>query len=103
MLNEVETAMPAKSTAEYVMGVDLATSSAKHADNAVIVILKLVETESGALIKKLVYIQSFHGKRLDALSNEVRRLLVKFPNLFTTIQTNPTISTILTIITIPTI
>ena len=81
VLNEVETVMPAKSTAEYVMGVDLATSSAKHADNAVIVILKLVETESGALIKKLVYIQSFHGKRLDALSNEVRRLLVKFPNV----------------------
>lgn len=39
-LREIEVAMPHKSGADYVMGVDLATSSAKHADNAVIVILK---------------------------------------------------------------
>lgn len=40
VLKEVEISMPAKSTAEYVMGVDLATSGAKHADNAVIVLIK---------------------------------------------------------------
>ena len=40
VLKDVETSMPSKGTAEYVMGVDLATSSAKHADNAVIVIIK---------------------------------------------------------------
>lgn len=37
VLREVEVAMPAKSAADYVMGVDLATSSSKRADNAVIV------------------------------------------------------------------
>lgn len=39
-LKEVEVSMPSKSTAQYVMGVDLATSTAKHADNAVIVLVK---------------------------------------------------------------
>ena len=80
-LKAVETAMPAKSTSDYVMGVDLATSSAKHADNAVISIIKLVECENGGYIKKLVFTRSFHGKRLDALAIEVRKLLVKFPNI----------------------
>lgn len=51
-LTEVEIAQPAKSTAQYVMGVDLATSSAKHADNAVICMLKLIELENGAYLKK---------------------------------------------------
>ena len=80
-LKTVETAMPARSSADYVMGVDLATSSAKHADNAVITVIKLVECENGGYIKKLVFIRSFHGKRLDALAIEVRKLQVKFPNI----------------------
>ena len=80
VLKEVETAMPSKSTAEYIMGVDLATSSSKHADNAVIVMVKLIECENGTYIKKLVFIRSYHGKRQDALATEVRKLLVKFPN-----------------------
>lgn len=80
ILKEVETAMPAKSKAEYIMGVDLATSSAKKADNAVIVVIKQIECEDGSFIKKVVNIRSFHGKRLDALAHEVRKLLVKFPN-----------------------
>lgn len=79
-LKEVEVSMPSKSTAEYIMGVDLATSSAKHADNAVIVIIKQIECENGSYIKRLVFIRSYHGKRLDALATEVRKLLVKFPN-----------------------
>lgn len=36
ILTDVETSMPARSTSIYIMGVDLATSNAKHADNAVI-------------------------------------------------------------------
>ena len=81
VLQDVETAMPTKSKAEYVMGVDLATSNKKAADNAVIVIIKLVECEDGSFIKKVVNIRSFHGKRLDSLATEVRKLLVKFPNV----------------------
>lgn len=81
VLRDVEVAMPAKSTSEYVMSVDLATSSAKQADNAVICLVKLIECDNGSYIKKLVFIQSYHGKRLDSLATEVRRLLVKFPNV----------------------
>lgn len=80
VLRDVEIAMPSKSNSEYVMGVDLATSDAAAADNAVISIIKLVENEDGSYIRKLVYMRSFHGKRLDALAIEVRKLLVKFPN-----------------------
>lgn len=79
VLQEVEIAMPKSSTSDYVIGVDLATSSAKYADNAVVSVVKLIELDNGNYLKKLVYIRSFHGKRLDALANEVRRLLVKFP------------------------
>lgn len=79
-LTEVEMAMPAKSTSDYVMSVDLATSAAKTADNAVISVIKLVELEDGRYLKKLVYLRSYHGKRLDTLAVEVRKLLVRFPN-----------------------
>lgn len=81
ILKDVEVAQPAKSKADYVLGVDLATSSAKKADNAVFAVIKLIEREDGSYIKKLVNIRSFHGKRLDALANEVRKTLVKFPNI----------------------
>lgn len=37
--------------------------------------------EDGAYLKKLVYLRSYHGKRLDALSDEVRRTFVRFPRV----------------------
>lgn len=80
ILRQVQFAQPAKSTSDYVMSLDIATSSAKHADNAVLSVIKLVERQDGNYIKKLVKIRSFHGKRLDALANQVRKELVKFPN-----------------------
>lgn len=52
VLRDVEIAMPSKSHSEYVMGVDLATSDAAAADNAVITIIKLVENEDGSYIRK---------------------------------------------------
>lgn len=81
VLSDVETAMPNKSRAEYIMSVDLATSSRKTADNAVITIFKLIEREDGMYVKRVVYIRSYHGKRLDSLATEVRKLLVRFPNI----------------------
>ena len=79
-LADVEIAQPAKSTIEYVMALDIATSSASNADNAVLTTFKLVELENGGYLKQVVRIQSFHGKRLDGLATEVRKALVKFPN-----------------------
>lgn len=78
-LNSVEVAMPAKSTSDYVISIDLATSSASHADNAVITVIKLIERDDGGYMKNVVCIRSFHGKRLDYLAAETRKLLVKFP------------------------
>ena len=60
---------------------DLATSSERTADNAVICVVKLIEMESGAYLKKLVYMRSYYGKRLDALAEEVRRTYARFPRV----------------------
>ena len=81
VLKRVELAQPTSCTSEYVMGVDLATSSERTADNAVICVLKLIELESGAYLKKLVYMRSYHGKRLDALADEVRKTYAAFPRV----------------------
>lgn len=79
-LRQVEYAQPGGSSSEYVMGVDLATSSDKTADNAVVCVIKLVDMENGLFLKKLVYMRTYHGKRLDALAEEVRRTYVRFPH-----------------------
>lgn len=79
-LTQVETCAPRGSQAQYVIGLDLATSTANIADNAVMTIIKLVEHEDGSFGKKVVNIRSWHGKKLDFLAGEVRRALVRFPN-----------------------
>ena len=79
-LKRVEYAQPRGGTSDYVMGVDLATSGEKLADNAVICVIKLIEMEDGSYIKRLVYMRSYHGKRLDALADEVRKTYVRFPH-----------------------
>lgn len=78
-LEEVETMAPAKSQTSYIISIDLATSQADYADNAVFTVLKKVEREDGSYLKKVVYIRSFHGKKLDYLAKELRKLLVRFP------------------------
>lgn len=80
-LRQVEVAQPTSCTSDYVMGVDLATSNVRTADNAVIAVVKLVEMENGNYLKKLVYMRSYHGKRLDALAEEVRRTYARFPRI----------------------
>ncbi len=81
MLKRVELAQPMSCTSDYVMGVDLATSSERTADNAVICVVKLIELENGSYLKKMVYMRSYHGKRLDALAEEVRRTYACFPRV----------------------
>lgn len=81
VLKRVEYAMPKGATCDYVMGVDLATSSSKLADNAVITVVKLVEMEDGGYLKQIVYLRSYHGKRLDALATEVRKTYVRFQGI----------------------
>lgn len=78
-LRQVEYAQPSGSSSNYIIGVDLATSTDRKADNAVICVIKLADMENGAYLKKLVYLRSYHGKRLDALSEEVRHTFSRFP------------------------
>ena len=78
-LRQVEYAQPSGSSSDYIIGVDLATSTDRKADNAVICVIKLADMENGAYLKKLVYLRSYHGKRLDALAEEVRRTFSRFP------------------------
>lgn len=80
VLEKVEFAQPAKSTAEYIIGVDLATSSAKTADNAAMCVFKMIEQENGTYIKRMVCLQTYKGQRLDSLATELRKLLIRFPN-----------------------
>ena len=78
-LRQVEYAQPSGSSSDYIIGVDLATSTDRKADNAVICVINLADMENGAYLKKLVYLRSYHGKRLDALAEEVRRTFSRFP------------------------
>ena len=78
-LRQVEYAQPSGSSSDYIIGVDLATSTDRKADNAVICVIKLADMENGTYLKKLVYLRSYHGKRLDALAEEVRRTFSRFP------------------------
>lgn len=43
--------------------------------------MKYTERSDGSFAKKLVYMRSFHGKGLDILAEEIRKLYhIKFPN-----------------------
>lgn len=78
-LTHVECRQPKGSKCWYVITVDLASSSAKNADNAVIVVLKCVEKDDGTILKQMVYMRSYHGWLLSALADEVRRVYLCFP------------------------
>lgn len=78
-LKHVEIKQPKNSKCWYVISMDLASSNAKGADNAVMVVLKCVDREDGSVLKQVVFIRSYHGWRLDALANVIRKAYVAFP------------------------
>ena len=80
-LKRVEYEMPRGSKSWYVMSVDIATSAAKGSDNAVICVIKCTDKDDGSIMKQLVYIRSYNGRRLDELAEEVRITYVRFPNI----------------------
>lgn len=80
-LTDIELVMPKGSTSTYVMGVDIATSSAKTADNSVISVVKLFEHQDGSIGMQVVYMRSYKGQGLDILAREVRKTYVRFPNM----------------------
>ena len=80
-LQKVETEQPKNSKSRYVISIDIATSEATTADNSIISVIKFSEKSDGSFSKKLVNMRSFHGKGLDVLASEVRRIYhLQFPN-----------------------
>lgn len=80
-LEKIELEQPKNSKSQYVISLDIATSEAKDADNAIISVVKYTEKSDGSFAKKLVNMRSFHGKGLDTLANEIRKVYhLRFPN-----------------------
>lgn len=80
-LSKIELEQPKNSKSRYVISLDIATSEAKDADNSIISVIKFMERADGSFSKKLVLMKSFHGKSLDVLADEIRRLYhIHFPN-----------------------
>ena len=65
-VKRVETKQPKGSKCWYIISIDLASSDAKGADNAVLVVIKCIDKEDGTVLKHLVYMRSYHGWRLNA-------------------------------------
>lgn len=81
-LKKVELEQPKNSKSRYVMGVDIATSDAKNSDNTIISVIKFNERADGSFARKLVYLRSFNGKKLDFIAEEMRKIYhCKFPNI----------------------
>lgn len=80
-LQTVEYSMPKGTTCYYVMSVDIATSQEKGADNTCISVIKCYDRDDGSIMKYLVYLRTYHGKRLDDLAEEIRMTYVRFPKI----------------------
>lgn len=79
VLENVELYQPKNSTARYVLSLDVATSSSDTADNAVISVVKFYSKTSGGFVKQLVYMASYKGSSFKELSDEVRKMCIRFP------------------------
>jgi len=80
-LKSVELKQPKNSKSFYIISVDIATSDAKGSDNTIISVIKYTERADGSFSKKLVYMRSLNGEKLDYLAEEVRKLYhLRFPN-----------------------
>lgn len=80
-LEKIEMEQPKNSKSFYIISLDIATSEDKNADNSIICVVKYIERSDGTFSKKLVNMRSYHGKKLDVLAEEIRKLYhTKFPN-----------------------
>lgn len=64
-LQTVEYMMPKATSCFYVISVDIATSQEKGADNTCISVIKCMERDDGSIMKYLVCLRTYHGRRLD--------------------------------------
>lgn len=80
-LETIEITQPKGSKSRYILSCDIATSASTYADNACMVVLKIIEKPDGTFLKYLVYIRSFHGCQLEVLANHIREICSRFPNI----------------------
>jgi hypothetical protein len=80
-LENIEICQAKGSKSRYILSADIATSAATYADNACICVIKLSEKIDGTFNKYLVYIKTYHGYHLEALTEEIRKTCVRFPNI----------------------
>lgn len=80
-LEHIEFKQARHSKSRYLLICDIATSEASYADNSCICILKISEKLDGTFIKYLVFIKSYHGKKLEVLASEIRVMCARFPNI----------------------
>lgn len=81
-LKKIQLEQPKNSKSRYVMAIDIATSQAKTADNSIISVIKFTQRNDGSFSRKLVNMRSFHGKKLQDLSQEVRHIYhERFPSI----------------------
>lgn len=76
----VELSQPKNSNSKYVISLDIALSSAKDADNAILEVGKIIENADGSYKRRLVNIRSFKGETMTSLAQETRKMYAKFPN-----------------------
>lgn len=76
----IELTQPEKKTKyRYILSADIATSTSRHGDNAVISVVKFSERKDGTFFKRLVYMASYHGCDLTSLAQEIRKRCIDFP------------------------
>ena len=80
-LAQIEIKMAKGSKSRYLLSCDIATSASTSADNACITVLKISERLNGTFSKYLVFMRSYHGYKLEALANEIRKTCCRFPNI----------------------
>jgi hypothetical protein len=80
-LETIEIAQPKASKSRYILSCDIATSASTYADNACMLVCKIIEKPDGTFLKYLVNIRSFHGCQLEVLANHIREICSRFPNI----------------------
>lgn len=79
VLKDVELYQPQKSTARYVISLDVATSDKDFGDNACLTVVKFIPNKNG-FTKQVVYMATYKGHDLKDLAIEVRKMMIRFPN-----------------------
>jgi len=81
VLSKCELEQPKKSKTDYIIVHDVATSTAKEADNAVTTVIKIKPRVNGTYSKEIVFMKAHKGLKLQKQRDFLRELVhIRFPN-----------------------